>query len=200
MPSKPDNELAKKRKSALKLKKRFDLLDDTVPLVFADGTKVYEQLAQDYITHKKGYYILAPSGSGKTHFIESQEEKHWIDGDILSMSAKAHPEGEWWLKPLPEIIEIEKRSDIIIDQAKKLGFWIIGADNYDIVPDAIVIPHWSTHKKYISYREQGNYDGGATTDQLKSVLQSRKWISRHARKGVPKFKSVAEAAKFLASK
>ncbi|MBI3984080.1 hypothetical protein HY346_02160, partial [Candidatus Microgenomates bacterium] len=123
-----------------KLKKRFDLLEPNVPLVYADGTEVYKKLAKKYRIHATGYYILAPSGAGKTHFINSQEVKHWIDGDVLWMSAKAHPEGEWWLQSLLEIIEIERRSDVITVQAKKLGFWIIGSDNYDLVPDAIVIP------------------------------------------------------------
>lgn len=184
----------------MKLPKRFDLLEPDVPLAYTDGTEVYKKLAETYKTHDKGYYILAPSGSGKTHFIDSQTEKDWIDGDVLWMSAKAHPEGEWWLQELKEIIEIERRSDVVTVQAKKLGFWIIGSDNYDLVPDAIVIPDWQTHKKYIRMRERGNYDGGATTSQLEGVLNSRRWIARHARKGVPKFKSVAEAATYLAAK
>jgi hypothetical protein len=182
------------------LEKRFDLLDDTTPVVFTDGTKVYEDLAKTYKTHKVGYFILAPSGAGKTHFVNAQKQSDWIDGDVLWMTAKAHPEGEWWLKPLDEIMEIERRSDIITTQAKKLGFWIIGTDCYSIVPDAIVIPHWSTHKKYIRMRESGDYDGGATSAQFEGLLRARKWMAGFARKGVPKFNSVSEAASYLAKK
>lgn len=184
----------------MELPKRFDLIEFETPIAYTDGSEAYKKLAETYKTHEKGYYILAPSGSGKTHFVESQKEKNWLDGDVLWMLTKAHPEGEWWLRDLQEQIEIERRSDIITRQARKLGFWIVGVDNYDLVPDAIVLPHWSTHKKYIRMREEGNYDGGATTSDYQQVLNSRKWISRHVRNGVPKFKSVAEAAAYLESK
>ncbi len=182
------------------LKKRFDLLDDTTPLVFSDGTQVYKELAKTYKTHSQGYYILAPSGAGKAHFINSQKQMDWMDGDVLWMTTNAHPEGEWWLKPLTEIQQIERRSDIITTQAKALGFWIIGTDCYDIIPDAIVIPHWSTHKKYIRLRESGDYDGGATSAQLAGLLRARRWMAKFAKKGVPKFNSVAEGAAYLSSK
>lgn len=182
------------------LPKRFDLLDESTPLVFTDGTEVYKELAKTYKTHEQGFYILAPSGAGKTHFVNSQTEKNWMDGDVLWMTTKAHPEGEWWLKPLPEIQEIERRSDIITTQAKKMGFWIIGADCYDIIPDAVVVPRWNTHKKYVRAREQGDYDGGATSAQFEGLLRSRRWVASFTKKGVPKFSSVEEAATYLASK
>jgi len=175
-------------------------IKDGTPLVFCDGSKIYEKLATKYNTHKKGYYILAPSGSGKTYFIDRQENPDWMDGDVLWVAGGSHPDGEWWRKDLADIIEIERRSDIITIQAKKLGFWIIGSDNYDIIPDAIVIPPWNTHKQYIKNRELNNYDGGLTSDQAELFKGSRKWISRHVRNGVPKFESVAEAAAFLAAK
>lgn len=184
----------------MKLKKKYHLLDPLTPVVYADGSKIYARLARTYIRHDKGYFVLAPSGSGKTHFVKSQKNKHWLDGDELWMLAKSHPEGEWWLKNIEEIIEIERRSDVITAEAKKLGFWIIGADNYDLVPDAIVLPDWETHKEYIRKREESDYDGGATSDQLERVKKARKWIARHTKFGVPQFKSVQEAAEYLASK
>lgn len=156
------------------LVKNYPLLDENTPVVFCDGTAIYQELAKQYNTHKTGLYILAPSGAGKTYFVNEQKAKNWIDGDVLWMSAKAHPEGEWWTKPLAEINEIERRSDVITTEAKKLGFWIIGSDCYSIIPDAVVVPDWETHKKYIQAREQGIYDGGATTKDFSQVLRSRK--------------------------
>lgn len=166
------------------------------PLIFKEGFAVYENFAQQFITHSKGFFILAPSGSGKTYFIEKQKDKHWMDGDSLWETTNAHPSGFWWLGN--DIDEIDQRSDIITIQAKKLGFWIIGASNNFLRPDAIVLPHWSTHKRYIINREKENYDGGATSDRLGQVLRHRRWIRRWVKKGTPCFKSINEAADFLA--
>lgn len=174
------------------------LLKPDTPLVFSDGTKVYKDLAKVYRTHQVGYYILAPSGAGKTHFVNSQKEKHWIDGDLLWTSANAHPDGAWWLEDIDTIQEIARRSDVITEQAKKLGFWIVGADKDTIIPDAIVIPPWEVHKKYIVAREHGNYDGGATSADFEQVLGHRQWIEESC-PTVPKFESVEEAATYLAN-
>lgn len=177
------------------------IFDLKTPLVFADGTAVYEKFAKKYITHRVGYFIMAPSGSGKTYFINNQKEKHWIDGDTLWEATGAAPKGEWWLESIEKINEIDQRSDVITMQAKKLGFWIIGASNYWLIPDASVLPPWETHKKYIASRENKNYEGGAKSDRLDQVQKHRKWIEEWAKQNkVPIFDSVAEAAKFLANK
>jgi hypothetical protein len=168
------------------------------PLMFTDGTAVYRTLAKTYKTHKVGYYIQASSGAGKTHFVDAQKEKHWIDGDLLWMVTHAHPDGAWWLESTEKIQEIARRGDIIVEQAKKLGFWIVGTDKYTLVPDAIVIPPWE-HKKQILMREQGSYDGGATSADHQQVLDHRKWIEE-SNPGVSKFETVAEAAEYLARK
>lgn len=181
------------------LSKRFDLLDKNTPLVFADGTEIFNRLKEKYITHKKGFFILAPSGAGKTYFIKQQKKSHWIDGDDLWMSAKAHPEGEWWLENISVIDEIDQRSDVITVEAKKLGFWIMGASNYWLKPDAVVIPDWVTHQKFISKRENSDYDGGATSEDLERVKKSREWMSRWEKEGVTIFKSVEEAVNYLES-
>lgn len=173
------------------------LIPQNSPLIFADGTDAYKKLAQKYITHKKGYFILAPSGSGKTHFVNNQKEKHWIDGDNLWEAAFAHPAGPWWIEPISVTDEIDQRSDVITVQAKKLGFWIVGSANNWLKPDAVVIPHWSTHKKYIKNRESNNYDGGATSERFAQVLHHRNWIMKWTKKGVPRFKSMEEAVGYL---
>lgn len=174
-------------------------LDIKTPLMFTDGSAVYKKFAKEFITHKKGFFIMAPSGAGKTYFINNQKKKHWLDGDKLWEAAKAHPKGEWWLESLDIIDEIDQRCDVITVQAKKLGFWIMGASNNWLRPDAIVLPNWSTHKKYIRLREQNNYDGGAKSDKLSQVLNHRRWIRRWVKEGVPEFKSIEEATQYLAS-
>lgn len=175
-----------------------NLLEPDIPLVFTDGRRVYEQFQKQYIVHKSGFFILAPSGAGKTHFVKNQAEPHWIDGDHIWMAANAHPNGPWWEGDLDSILAIDARCDVVTQEAKKLGFWITGASNNWLKPDAIVIPEWETHKKWIKHREENNYDGGATSDRLEGVLAHRKWIEEWESKGVPKFETIQEAADFLA--
>lgn len=178
-------------------KKYFNLLNIKIPVVFSDGSDVYEQLGRKYVQHRTGFFILAPSGAGKTYFIERQEEPHWIDGDEIWSAARAHPDGQWWLEEISVIDEIDQRSDVITVEAKKLGFWIMGASNYWLKPDAVVIPDWETHKKFISIRENANYDGGATSKDLDRLEKTRKWMSRWEKEGVKIFQSVEEAVNYL---
>jgi hypothetical protein len=184
----------------MKPEDKFDLFDGTTPLVFADGSDFYGTLAKTYRTHKKGLYILAPSGSGTTYFVHAQTDKNWLDGDVLWMSAHAHPEGPWWRKRGSEFLQIMRRSDVLTYEAIKQGFWVVGSSNYDLVPDAIVLPDLETHKRYIHTRETTNYDGGITSGQVEQLRHERDWVAGYAKKGVPQFNSVAEAAEYLASK
>jgi hypothetical protein len=190
------------------------MLHPDTPIIFADGTEVYKEFSERYITHSRGFFILAPSGSGKTYYIDSQKEKHWIDGDELWMATNAHPDNAWWTAgdAAPSLREIDFRSDLITLQAKKLGFWVMGASNLWLKPDAVVLPDWEKHKEYIASREKNNYDGGATTGKLQQVIEHRERIKKHTESEmpgfrrldfdtsrVPQFKSVAEAAEYLAS-
>lgn len=179
--------------------KLLKLFEPQTPLVFADGSKVYEKLAKKYIRHSRGFFIMAPSGAGKTYFIEHQEEMHWLDGDDLWQATHAFPNSAWWLEGNEIITEIDRRCDVITSEAKKLGFWVVGASNSWLKPDAIVIPDWEDHKRMIAARENGVYDGGATSDRLDQVLGHREWIEKWEKQGVPKFKTVQEAAAHLAA-
>lgn len=184
-----------------KLQDQEDLLNPEIPLIFTDGTEFFKKLEKDYIKHKKGFFIMGPSGVGKSHFYRTQKEgeRHWIDADRIWRWSKAMPKGAWW--ETPELIEeVEQKCDVITVQAKKMGFWLIGSANWWLKPDAIVIPHWRTHIKFIKKREL-NFDGGARANpkELAQVLRHRKWILTWQKKGVPKFNSVAEATKYLES-
>ena len=167
------------------------------PLSFTDGTKMYNKIAEEYPRHKKGFFILAPSGAGKTYFVKNQKEKHWIDGDLLWISACAHPKGPWWLEDDAFIKEVYAKSDIITMEARRLGFWIMGASNLWLKPDAIVVPDWETHKAYIRMRESSNYDGGATSDNFDQVIAHRERILLWEKRDVPKFTSIDQAVDFL---
>lgn len=174
-----------------------DLYDESTSLAFTDGTQIYNKLKKEYITHKKGYFIYGPSGIGKTFYINKQKEKNWIDGDILWSATKAFPSGDWWNLSGDEIDAIEMRADIITEQAKKQGFWIIGASSVNVIPDAIVIPDFETHLKYIQHRENNNYDGGIKSDDLEKIKRKREYYSRFQKNGVPIFKSVEEAVHYI---
>ena len=174
-----------------------DLYSEETPLIFSDGTSTYNALKKEYITHNKGYFIYGPSGVGKTYFINNQKVKNWIDGDILWEATKAFPNGDWWNWSGEEIDTIERRADVITEQAKKQGFWIIGASCVNIIPDAIVIPEFETHLKYIKHRETHNYDGGIKSDDIDKIKQNREYFSRFAKDGVPIFKSVDEAVYYI---
>lgn len=177
-----------------------ELLEQNTPVVFTDGSNVYNELKKKYITHNRGLFIYGPSGVGKTYFIKHQKEPNWIDGDILWESCNAFPKGDWWNLSGEEIDTIERRADVITEQAKKLGFWIIGASSVNIIPDAIVIPDFETHFKYIKYREENNYDGGIKSDDIEKIKRNRDYFSRFKENGVPIFPSVNDAVTYLQTK
>lgn len=168
-------------------------------VTYVNNQAFYDELGTRYRTHSKGLFILGPSGVGKTYFCKKQTEPHWIDGDILWEGAGAHPlNTPWWTGGEDVIHRVDQRSDVITMEAKLQGFWIIGASNYWLKPDAIVIPDWDTHVGYIRNREQSDYDGGAKSDALDQVKSHvaviQKWHTDH---GVPLFKSVDEAISSL---
>ncbi len=155
-------------------------------------------LAKENITHDKGLFVLAPSGSGKTYFVKHQIKKDWVDGDLIWSAAGAHPEGEWWTQGLEMIRTVDRRSDAVTKIAKEKGFWILGASNFDLVPDAIVIPPEETLREYIRARETTNYDGGATSDRFDQVRAHIQWMKdEYEKQGVPIFPSVSEAVNSL---
>lgn len=168
---------------------------------FKDGNQAFGKLTKEYKTHKFGLFILAPSGSGKTYFVNNQKEKHWIDGDYLWHVTGVFPDSSWWAEGLEVINEVEQRADIITIQAKKLGMWVIGTSNFWLMPDAIVLPDWRINKRNIRLREQGNYDGGAKSGDFDQVLFHRKYMKKIAREHkIPIYKTIEEAEAALVKK
>ena len=176
-------------------------LSPSTPIVFADGHAVYKELAKQYITHDRGLFILAPSGVGKTHYVQNQstDARHWIDGDVLWAVTNADPTDDEWNSDSDQVQEMNGRCDVITYQSKKLGFWIIGSSNRYLKPDALVLPPWETHVAYIKSREHGSYDGGAKVENLAGVQAHRAWIEHWQTEGVPVFESVTEAVESLAT-
>ena len=166
--------------------------------IFGQEESVYREFLAATIPHKIGYYILAPSGTGKTHFIKHQLENHWTDGDLLWEATGAHPKTEWWNGGLEMIKEVDARSDVVTAAAKRLGLWVLGASNNWLRPDAVVLPDWKTNVKYIAFREKNNYDGGLKTSQLQQLKNHRAEIRKMAKqKKVPIFLTVQEATEYI---
>lgn len=165
----------------------------STPVIFTDGTAFFDELGKQYIQHPKGLFILAPSGVGKTFFVSHQTEKQWIDGDDLYPKANADFTNDEWVSDRKLVEEINIKSDVITMEACKLGFWIIGSSNSFLKPDAIVIPEWNEHVKFVKNRQQNNYDGGATEADLDALIRHRKVIEQWEQKGVPRFLSINDA-------
>lgn len=168
---------------------------------FCDGSKIGQEFLKKYKQHKRGLFIMAPSGTGKTYYVNNQGGSDWIDGDEIWMATGAQPDRPWWTEGDEVIRHIDQRCDITTEECRKLGFWIIGASNNWLIPDASVIPDLRIQKKYIRKREETNYDGGATSEDFAQVVSHRKEILRHAKKhSVPVFKTIEEAVAFLRKK
>ena len=175
-------------------------MDTSTPVIFSDGTAFFKDLARDYTRHRVGYFILAPSGAGKTYYVNNQLQRTWIDGDVLWPKSNADLSSDGWDVPFETVMEINNKSDIITHEAKKCGFWVIGSSNNWLKPDAIVLPKWSLHKSYITKREITAYDGGATSQDFEAVKSHRAWIRKWKKSGVPFFESIEDAAKYLSGK
>ena len=51
-----------------------NLLDKNTPIIFSDGSTVWNELKQRCITHKKGLFIYGPSGIGKTYYVKHKKK------------------------------------------------------------------------------------------------------------------------------
>ncbi len=168
------------------------------PVIFSSGSRYFDDLQHRYSKHNSGLFILAPSGAGKTFFCTHQPSNDWIDGDELWISSGAHPDLPWWTGGEEVIHRVDQRSDVVTMEAKLQGFWIMGASNFWLQPDAVVIPDWETHVAYIKNREEHHYDGGAKLDALEQVRSHVAVIEKwHTDYGVPKFKSIQDAVNAL---
>jgi len=175
-------------------------MDGLQTVIFSDGSQFFDDLANRFVKHDRGLFILTPSGAGKTHFCKRQEEQHWIDGDDLYRETGAQPplEYEWWNKGPHVINRVEQRCDVITSEAIDRGFWIMSSINYWLKPYAIVIPSIDTLMDQIKKRQNEGYDGGLKDEHFEQLIVHigiiRDWKIKH---DVPEFKSIEEAVNFL---
>ena len=171
---------------------------DIQNVIFADGSDYFAQLESKYIRHEKGLFIVAPSGTGKTYFTTHQTTQDWIDGDQVLVETGAQPNTDWWNKGVPVIERVEQRCDVITQQFRDNGYWIMTSINSWLEPDAVIIPDWDILTQRIAHRQENNYDGGLTSEQHEQLKKGIEIIERwHTEKGVPKFSTIEEAIKTL---
>jgi hypothetical protein len=159
--------------------------------MFTSGKNVYVKYNKNYKTHKKGYVILSPPGSGKTTFVKNQIGKRdWIDQDDLFKDLGVN----WQLnkKNDKEFKLNYLRADYMSEQSKLLGYRIIGSLFWEYVPDAIVIIPLKLHKKYVSKRKDLN---------LKTVMTIGDFLLKQSKKHkIPVFDNIVDAVNYLENK
>lgn len=105
------------------MKTSSQMLDSrSSPVVFTDGKTTSDRLAKSCSTHCYGLFVLAPSGTGKTYYVNGQHEKHWIDGDLLWTVTGSDYSDMKWISNIQEVSEIDARCDVITQQAKNEVF------------------------------------------------------------------------------
>ena len=159
-------------------------------LKFIDGQDVYDDFNSAYKRHKKGYIILGPPGIGKTTFVNSQKgsKKDWIDTDTLFGSKSLNV--NWNNNKTTEDERLAYlRADYMLEQSKIYGYRIIGSLYWDYKADAVVIPPFSEHKKYLKLRE--DLDIGKVREIRVNLLINA------TKNKIPVFTSIDEAVKSL---
>ena len=162
---------------------------------FSDGSKVYKKYDKKYKRHEKGLVILGPPGIGKTTFIRKDENQIWKSGeklDWIDQDDLLHELGVDWHfnSNNQEDFRLNyMRADYITEQSKQLGYWLIGSLFWEYKADAIVIPPWSIHEKYIKNRGDLNPN---------MVKQIRKLLFKQAKQmKIPLFLSIEDAVESL---
>ena len=159
-------------------------------LKFTDGSDVYNDFNQEYKQHKKGFVILAPSGTGKTTFVNNQIgiKKNWIDSDSLFGSKSLNID---WMNSKNEVEERLSylRADYMLEQSKLYGYRIIGSLFYKYKADAVVLIPLNEHIEYVKLRKDLNID---------KIKQLRKTIAYHAYYlNIPVFSNINSAIEYL---
>ena len=155
---------------------------------FIDAKNIYEKYTHIYKKHPKGYVILGPPASGKTTFVNSQNDKNWIDVDDLFNELGVN----WKNYSNHSQFKLNYlRADYMLEQSKLYGFKLIGSLFWEYNPDAIVIPPLDIHKIYISNRSDLDYN---------NVLKIRNILIQKANNNnIPIFNSCIDAVNYIDS-
>jgi hypothetical protein len=165
---------------------------------FVKNPDLYNKALEKAAKHKVGYFIFAPSCSGKSYYLDRASTNDWIDGDFIWEDSGAHPPvaTKWWQDSDVDNLDlIDIKADIVTDEVRKMGGWIMGASTYFLRPDAVVLLPWATHKSYALKRaNELNSSGEQKIEKLKRMRRS--YFKRFKKNKVPVFKSIEEAVKF----
>ena len=129
----------------------------------------------------QGKVILAPSGTGKSTWIENHPGSGWEDADILFDQSTHFEEEATYEQRKRHYMEIDKK----LEQARQEGKKVMSGLFWNFVPDAIVIPDETLHRQYVAKRKDLPW---------KRAKQTRKYLQRI---NAPKFKTIDEAVDFL---
>jgi len=139
--------------------------------------------------------ILGPPGIGKTTFVRKNEDAIWKSGnklDWIDQDDLCNELGVDWHHNSNNQVDFKlnyQRADYITEQSKQMGYRLIGSLFWEYKADAIVIPPWDIHSKYLENRKDLNHN---------VVKEVRKILEDQAKKmKIPVFKSIEEAVKFL---
>lgn len=101
-----------------------------------------------------GIIVFAPPGSGKSTFVASHHQ--WVDVDMLADELNLHT--LHWEQKHTKRAKHYKTIDAWLSVMKRLGFAALGSLFWDYVPDVIVIIDEAVHKKYVSKRDDIEWD------------------------------------------
>tara|TARA_B100000405_G_scaffold270443_1_gene209484 strand:- start:22 stop:435 length:414 start_codon:yes stop_codon:yes gene_type:complete len=134
--------------------------------------------------------ILAPPGSGKTTWVA--QNPHWHDMDVLY--CPQYHSLTWSKQPHSEkaFQEHYMRIDKVVerDRASKN---IIGSLFYKLIPDAIVLIHEPTHKRYVAQRTGTEVLNWSDANHVRQVL-----LDVSQKHNVKVFSSFDHAAAYVA--
>lgn len=100
---------------------------------FQENTTIYEKALEKVNKHNIGYYIFAPSCSGKSYYLNSKSNNDWIDGDFIWEESGAHPDSrtKWWEdENVYNLDLIDIKADIVTDEVRNIGGWMMGASTF----------------------------------------------------------------------
>jgi len=175
---------------------------NTKTYIFAEGKSVYSKLKNAFKTHKSGKFILAPSGAGKSHYIKHQTDSSWVDADEIWIPTGCFElADEWWNNGEERIREVFTKCDLMTIVARRIGFRLMGAmSNYNLVPDAIVLPPWKQHTRFIEARSINGDAHGLKSEELQMVKEHRKELHLYAKEsGTMIFDSIEDAVEHCES-